>query len=185
MDVEETSIAGCLRLRNRVLEDARGFFLETYKQSAIAEALGRPYRFAQGNHSWSRPGVLRGFHTEPWDKLFYVAAGTATCFVADTRPESPTFGQAEKFILGDGLEDGDARDRIFIAEGLSNAFFCHTEVHYINDVSGEYRPEGRSGVIWSDPTIAADWPTDAPILSPRDASLKTLAELHPDHPRFA
>ncbi|QHQ37014.1 dTDP-4-dehydrorhamnose 3,5-epimerase family protein [Algicella marina] len=177
MKITKTTIEGCLRVENTILEDDRGFFVETYRQSELSAALGRPYRFAQGNHSRSQPGVLRGFHTEPWDKLFYVASGTALCVVADTRPESPTFGRHERFLLG----DEGTRDRVFIAEGLSNGFYTFSEVHYINDVSGEFTPEGRGGVIWNDPTLAIDWPVADPLLSEKDAGLPTLAQLHPDH----
>ena len=40
MQIEKTAVDGCVIVRTRVLEDERGFFLETYKQSALTEALG-------------------------------------------------------------------------------------------------------------------------------------------------
>lgn len=177
MQVEPSGITGCFVVRTRQLEDARGFFLETQKSSVIETLLGRPHRFAQTNHSRSHAGTLRGFHSEGWDKLIYVARGHALCVVADTRPDSPTFGRHVRFELGD---PPGRRDRVFIAEGLSNAFYCHTEVDYLNDVSAEYNPARRGGVLWCDPILAVDWPNRNPILSPTDQSLPTLAELFPE-----
>ena len=179
MSVERTAIDGCLIVRNRVIEDERGFFLETYKQSAIREALGREHRFAQGNHSRSRAGVLRGFHVEPWDKLIHVASGRALIVVADPRPDSPTFGAHVRIELGDAP---GTRDRVFVATGLGNAFYCHTEVDYLNDVSAEFDPATRGGFAWDDPFLGIDWPEASPVLSPKDAALERLSDRHPDHP---
>lgn len=181
MEVVTTSIEGLLLLKTTVLEDRRGFFLESHKESALSEVLGRPHRFAQANHSRSAKNTLRGFHKEAWDKLIYVVRGTALCVAADTRPESPTFGEHEAFLLGDAPGQ---RHRIFVPEGMSNAFYCLTEVDYFNDVSGEYDPGSRGGFAWNDPTVAVDWPCDEPLLSPKDASLGPLSSLFPDHPRF-
>ena len=179
VDVLKTGIDGCLVIRTHLIEDDRGFFLETYRQSAIAELLGSPHRFGQGNHSRSVPDVLRGFHSEEWDKLVYVVRGQALCVVADTRPASPTFGRTEQFFLGDPPHE---RNRIFLQKGLSNAFYCFTEVDYLNDVSDEFQPDKRGGVLWSDPFLSVDWPNKEPILSPSDAALPTLSELYPEHP---
>ncbi|UOM34277.1 dTDP-4-dehydrorhamnose 3,5-epimerase family protein [Acuticoccus sp. I52.16.1] len=179
MIVEPTAIAGCLLVRTKVLEDERGFFLESYKQSAITRTLGRPHRFGQGNHSRSKAGVLRGFHAEPWDKLISVVHGRALIVVADPRPESPTFGAHVMFELGDAP---GTRDRVFVANGLGNAFYCFTEVDYWNDVSDEFDPANRGGFAWNDPFLGIDWPTEAPILSPKDQGLTGLSDQHADHP---
>lgn len=171
MDVLCTGVEGCLRIKTSRIEDPRGWFVETYRQSAIEAVMGRPHRFSQGNHSRSKANVLRGFHTEPWDKLIQVVRGVALCVVADTRRESPTFGHHERFILGD-TEGG--QDRVFIAEGLSNAFYCFNEVSYLNDVSGEFTPDHRTGVHWRDPQLNIDWPCSNPILSDWDENLPYL-----------
>lgn len=181
MTVVSTSIAGLFLVRWPIREDSRGFFKHSYQESELAEALGRPLRLAQGNHSRSRPGVLRGFHTEPWDKLVYVPRGSAMFVGADPRPDSPTFGKTETFLLGDA--PGEFA-RVFVARGLSNAFYCRTETDYLNDVSAEFDPANRHGIAWNDPTLAVDWPTQSPILSDTDAALPMLSDLFPDHPLF-
>ena len=173
MPVETTSIAGLLTIRWPENGDGRGFFRQTYQVTEIADALQRAFCLSQGNHSRSRARVLRGFHAEPWDKCVYVARGTAMCVVADIRHGSPTFGRTESFLLGDPPGE---RVRLFISKGLCNAFYCHTEVDYLNEVSEEFSPSHRSGIVWNDPDLAINWPDAYPIVSATDAGLPTLRE---------
>jgi dTDP-4-dehydrorhamnose 3,5-epimerase len=176
LPVRGTSISGLFVVSWNLVTDERGFFRQHYQHGEISDAIGRELRMRQGNHSRSAARVLRGFHTEPWDKLIYVVRGLATCVVADVRPDSPTFGKTESFLLGD--EPG-SRDRVFISQGLANAFYCHQETDYLNDVSEEFDPNNRGGVRWDDPTLAVDWPDKDPILSNADRNQPLLKELFP------
>lgn len=176
MPVRGTSISGLFVVSWNLVTDERGFFRQHYQHGEISDAIGRELRMRQGNHSRSAARVLRGFHTEPWDKLIYVVRGLATCVVADVRPDSPSFGKTESFLLGD--EPG-SRDRVFISQGLANAFYCHQETDYLNDVSEEFDPNNRGGVRWDDPTLAVDWPDKDPILSNADRKQPLLKELFP------
>ncbi|HVM00540.1 MAG TPA: dTDP-4-dehydrorhamnose 3,5-epimerase family protein [Egibacteraceae bacterium] len=183
--IETTDIAGLLVVRWPTHGDERGFFRQTYQIGEIAEALGREPVLRQGNHSHSVPGVLRGFHAEPWDKLVYVVRGYAVAAIADIRPDSPTFGEARTFLLGDP-PDGE-RIRLFIAEGLANSFLTlGTEpVDYLYDVSDYWRPGiDKPSVAWDDPDLAVFWPLADPVLSDADRKNPTLRDLFPDHPRW-
>jgi dTDP-4-dehydrorhamnose 3,5-epimerase len=174
MPVLSTEIAGLFIVQWNVIKDARGFFKHTYQFGELARALGRDPRLRQGNHSRSQPGVLRGFHLEPWDKLIYVPRGHARCVVVDPRPGSPTFGRHLAFELGD--EPG-RRDRLLISRGLANAFYCYTETDYLNDVSEEFDPSNRLGFIWNDSDLGVEWPTASPLLSEQDMHLPRLRDL--------
>jgi dTDP-4-dehydrorhamnose 3,5-epimerase len=171
MEIEPSSIDGVYRIVGEPLEDDRGFFVEAFRQSAIEPLLGHPYRFAQTNHSRSRAGTLRGFRSEPWDKLLYVPHGTALIVIVDPRPDSPTFRKHARYVIGDLP---GTRDRILISRGLTNAFYCYTDTDYINDVSAEFEPTGRRGFIWNDPSLEIDWPNPNPILSPSDGNLPSF-----------
>lgn len=179
MTVEKSTIAGLLVVRGETIRDERGFFRQSYQAGELADALGHEPVLRQGNHSRSAAGVLRGFHREPWSKLIYIVHGNALCVVADVRPQSPTFGRSESFLLGDPPGD---HMRLFVSEGLANAFYCYTETDYINDVSKEFDPHDRGGVIWNDPVLAVDWPDPSPLLSQTDVGLPRLEDLYPDHP---
>ena len=183
MSIEHTDIEGLLVVRWDTHGDERGFFRQTYQIAELAEALGREPVLRQGNHSRSQPGVLRGFHAEPWDKLVYVVRGLAFAAIADIRPSSPTFGQARSFLLGD--EPDGQRVRLFISEGLANSFCTLGEgpTDYLYDVSDYWRPGiDKRSVAWDDPDLAVRWPVEEPVLSEADRSNPTLREMFPDHP---
>jgi dTDP-4-dehydrorhamnose 3,5-epimerase len=182
MSVEWTAIPGLFVVRWDTHGDDRGFFRQTYQQGELREALGREVVLAQGNHSRSAPGVLRGFHAEPWDKLVYVARGTVFSAIADLRPDSPTFGEVVTFTLGDPPGE---RIRLWISEGLGNAFCALTEADYLYDVTAEWAPGVDKGAVaWDDPDLAVDWPVERPELSDADRANPTLRERFPEHPRF-
>lgn len=177
MTVERASLEGLLIVDWPDHGDERGFFRQTYQVSELEAALGREVRLRQGNHSRSAPGVLRGFHAEPWDKLVYVVRGLAFCAIADIRPDSPTFGQHETFWLGDP-PDGTRR-RLFISDGLANAFLAMGDgpVDYVYDVTDEWRPGvDKRAVAWDDPDLAVDWPVTNPSLSEADQANPPLRD---------
>lgn len=185
MPVEATRIEGLLVVRWQTYEDDRGFFRQTYQIGELEEALGRTPVLRQGNHSRSVPGVLRGFHAEPWDKLIYVARGNAMAAIADIRPNSPTFGEALTFHLGDPPKGEHIR--LFISQGLANSFCVYgdIEVDYLYDVSGYWQPGlEKPSIAWDDPDLAVGWPLDEPLLSDADRTNPSLRQLFPAHPRF-
>lgn len=180
MPVESTAIDGLFVVRWETYEDERGFFRQTYQHDEVAQALGRDVVLQQGNHSRSSAGVLRGFHAEPWDKLVYVVRGTVFAAIADLRPHSATFGEVATFTLGD---PPGRRDRLWISEGLGNAYCALTEADYLYDVTALWHPGiDKLAVAWDDPDLAVDWPITDPVLSAADQANPTLRERFPDHP---
>lgn len=194
MPVERTDVPGLLVVRWDTHDDDRGFFRQTYRTGELAEALGRDVVLRQGNHARSHPGVLRGFHAEPWDKLVYVARGAVLAAIADIRPESPMFGEARAFRLGD--PPAGERVRLFVARGLANSYLvlddgghdggdAGGDADYLYDVSEEWRAGvEKPSVAWDDPDLAVDWPVADPVLSPADRANPRLRDLFPDHPRW-
>lgn len=180
--IEATAIDGLFVIRWETHTDDRGFFRQTFRVDELAEALGRTVVLRQGNHSRSKPRVLRGFHAEPWDKLVYVARGTAMAAVADVRPQSPTFGDVATFHLGDAGE----RIRLFISDGLANAYCAYgdTDVDYLYDVSRPWFDADKRAVAFDDPDLAVAWPVTDPIVSDADRFNPTLRTRFPDHPRW-
>lgn len=187
MSVEPTSIEGLFVVKWDTYDDDRGFFRQTYQVKELEEAIGREVKFKQGNHSHSVPGVLRGFHAEPWDKCVYVVSGYAFAAIADIRPESPTFGKVETFYLGEPPHG--ERIRLYISKGLANSFLTlgTKNVDYLYDVTDYYQPGiVQPAVAWDDPDLAVHWPLGDPILSEKDQQNPTLRELvGEDHPFFA
>ncbi|MBS3941047.1 MAG: dTDP-4-dehydrorhamnose 3,5-epimerase family protein [Actinobacteria bacterium] len=184
MPIEPTDIAGLLVVSWDTHGDERGFFRQTFQVSELEQALGRGVTIRQGNHARSEPGVLRGFHAEPWDKLVYVAHGSVLAAIADIRPDSVTFGEVRTFVLGD---DDDRRRRLYVGAGLANSYCAYGDVaaDYIYDVSEEFRADAdRCAIAWDDPDLAVDWPVAAPIVSAADRANPTLRQRFPDHARW-
>jgi dTDP-4-dehydrorhamnose 3,5-epimerase len=164
---EPTAIADVLVIVPSVFADERGFFMETYKQSAFYEA-GLTASFVQENHSRSTRGILRGLHyqREPkaQGKLVRVVRGEIFDVAVDIRPGSPTFRRWVGITLSD-----QNRKSMYIPAGFAHGF-CVTsaDAEVIYKTTTEYAPELEDGIRWDDPALAIDWPIDAPTLSDRD-----------------
>ena len=187
MTVEKTAIEGLYVVRWATHGDDRGFFRQTYQLGELTEALGYEPIFRQGNHARSAPGVLRGFHAEPWDKMVYVVRGRAVATILDQRPESDTFGDTLSFALGDPGDGRAERIRLFVSQGLGNSYCTYgdVDVEYCYDVTDEWSPGiDKLGVAWDDPDLAVTWPVDSPVLSDEDRANPRLRERFPDHARW-
>ena len=165
-------------IRTERFADERGWFSELYNRERYAK-LGLDALFVQDNHSLSRSaGVLRGLHfqTPPHAqaKLVQCVRGRIWDAAVDIRSGSPTYAKwvAHELSADNGLQ-------VFIPAGFAHGFItleADTEVQY--KTSDYYEPDCDDGLIWNDPDIALPWPLadDAPILSERDCTLRTLAE---------
>lgn len=166
-------LPGLALLRPRVLHDDRGFFSETWRQDQLGALLGEPLHFVQDNHSRSARGVLRGLHWQadpPQGKLVRVARGRVYDVAVDLRPESPTFGQWEGFVL----DDADAL-QLWIPPGFAHGFLVLSEVaDLLYKTTAPYHAPGDRSLAWDDPALAIEWPLEeiggSPRLSARDAA---------------
>ena len=61
MNFIETDISGVWMIEPQVFADARGYFMEAYKQQEFERYIGK-VNFIQENESRSSRGVLRGLH---------------------------------------------------------------------------------------------------------------------------
>jgi dTDP-4-dehydrorhamnose 3,5-epimerase len=168
-----TTLSGPLLLAPTVHGDERGFFLETYRRSTLAE-LGVDDEFVQDNHSRSRKGIVRGMHFQPGQaKLVRCVRGAIFDVIVDIRVGSPAFGTWEGFRL----DDSD-HHQLYVPDGFAHGFCVLSETADVNyKVSSYYDPEAESGFSYADPEVAIDWP-DAPGLigSQRDREAPTLAQ---------
>lgn len=161
----------------QVFEDSRGFFMETYNKARFDEETGRAVDFVQDNHSKSRKGVLRGLHYQlPPDgqgKLVRVIAGEIFDVAVDIRRSSPSFGKAVGVVLS-----AENRKQFWIPEGFAHGFLVLSDsAEIIYKASAYYSPTHERSILWSDPTIAINWPGGPkPILSAKDEAAPLLAD---------
>lgn len=178
--IKSTGIHGLFIINRDTFTDNRGFFREVYHLNELEEVLGYEFTVLQMNHSSSFPGVIRGIHPDPWDKLVYPLNGKTFIAVADINPLSPTFKRVETFTL-----DDNCRSALFIQKGLGNSMCVMGEetVNYIYLVTSYWDGNLLSGtraVAYNDPDLNISWPVKNPIISDKDAQNKTLREYYQD-----
>jgi dTDP-4-dehydrorhamnose 3,5-epimerase len=148
--------------------DDRGFFFESFNQRQFDEAIGKPVRFVQDNHSKSIRGVLRGLHFQepsPQGKLVRVLQGEIFDVAVDIRKDSPTYGQSVTQVLS-----AENRKQMWIPEGFAHGFLVLSDTaEFLYKVTNYYAPEFDHCILWNDPTLNIEWPTQGePILSAKD-----------------
>ncbi len=170
-----TFIPEVLIVEPKVHGDARGFFFESYNESAFRDATGVSPVFVQDNHSRSAKGVLRGLHyqvRQPQGKLVRVVRGSAFDVAVDVRKKSPTFGR----WVGVELSEQNHR-QLWIPEGFAHGFLVTSEsADFVYKATDYYAPQHERCIAWNDPKIGIDWPLQGqPSLSGKDAAGVPLA----------
>ncbi|HEX7291730.1 MAG TPA: dTDP-4-dehydrorhamnose 3,5-epimerase [Conexibacter sp.] len=176
MKILPATLDGVLEIEPDVFGDHRGFFVETFRAAALAEA-GVEVAFVQDNHSRSRRGTLRGLHfqTAPGQaKLVRCARGTIFDVAVDLRRGSPTYGRWAGFTL----DDASMRE-LFVPAGFAHGFCVLSEVaDVVYKCSSYYDPATEAEIAHDDPDIAIAWPSEVePIVSERDANAPRLADV--------
>jgi dTDP-4-dehydrorhamnose 3,5-epimerase len=158
--------------------DRRGFFAETYSRRKYSE-LGIDVEFVQDNHSLSREvGTLRGLHFQapPHAQVKLVRCGRGAIFdvVVDIRRGSSTYGHWKGYELT--AENGE---QLYIPVGFAHGFVTlEPDSEIVYQCSDYYAPETEGAILWNDPDIGINWPTDAdPILSDKDAVAPLFSDL--------
>ena len=171
----ETRIDGLVLIEPHVIADDRGFFFETFRADEYA-SLGIDVPFVQDNHSRSAQRTIRALHfqLQPGQaKLVRAARGAVWDVAVDLRRDSPTYGQYEGFELN----DSNAR-QLFVPVGFAHGFCVTSDTADVTyKVSSYYDGAQERGIAWDDPDIGVQWPIEDPIVSDRDRSNPTLAEI--------
>ncbi|GJM45054.1 MAG: dTDP-4-dehydrorhamnose 3,5-epimerase [Gemmatimonadota bacterium] len=170
--VHATPLDGVLLLEPKVFRDERGFFLETCREDFLTKA-GIRATFVQDNHSRSVKDTIRAMHFQVppgQPKLVRCARGSVFDAVVDLRKSSATFGRSWTVTLSD-----ENHWQLWIPAGLAHGF-CVTspEADFVYRCGSYYEAELERGIAWD--SCGIDWPTDTPILSPRDRENPTLAD---------
>ena len=174
----ETAIAGVWLIEPKVFADARGYFMEAFKETDFEAHVGK-IRFGQDNESSSTFGVLRGLHyqLEPYaqSKLVRVIQGKVFDVAVDIRKGSPTFGKYVAVELS-----GDNKRQLFIPKGFAHGFYVMSEtVLFTYKVDNPYMPSHERCIRFDDPTIDVDWRIlsfDTLVTSEKDRAAPLLVD---------
>ena len=171
MEYKETKIKGVFIIEPKVFQDARGYFMEAWKQAEFDEHVGRTV-FIQDNESKSSYGVLRGLHYQKGDasqaKLVRVIKGKVLDVAVDIRKSSPTFGQHVMVELSE-----ENKRQFFIPRGFAHGFLVLSqEAIFTYKVDNPYAPQCDAGIRWNDPDLGIEWPIDPAEVLTSEKDLK-------------
>ncbi len=169
MNYIQTEIDGVWVIEPKVFNDARGYFMESFKEEEFCRNVG-PVHFVQDNESKSSFGVLRGLHYQKGEfsqaKLVRVIKGRVLDVAVDLRRSSPTFGRYVSIELSE-----DNKRQFFIPRGFAHGFLVLSEeAIFTYKVDNVYAPQAEASIRYNDDTIGIDWPIaeEQLLLSPKD-----------------
>ena len=149
-------IEGLCVITPAVHGDSRGYFMETYNISDMAEN-GINTVFVQDNQSMSVKGVLRGLHFQknyPQTKLVRVIKGCVFDVAVDLRKGSATFGKWHGELLTE-----ENKKQFLIPRGFAHGFLVLSDTaEFCYKCDDLYHPNDEGGLAWNDPEIGVVWP---------------------------
>ena len=171
MEYIKTKIEGVWICERHIFDDARGYFMETWREEDFNKNIGKKITFIQDNQSKSSKGVLRGLHYQRGEfsqaKLVRVLQGEVLDVAVDLRRNSLTFGKHIAVTLS------EANNRqLFIPRGFAHGFQVLSDVAiFTYKVDNTYAPQAECSICYNDPDLAIDWPITTPeevLLSEKD-----------------
>ena len=157
MNHPQTEIEGVWIIEPKVFNDARGYFMEAFKEGEFRANIGNVH-FVQDNESKSSFGVLRGLHYQKGEysqaKLVRVIKGKVLDVAVDLRQSSPTFG---KYVSVELSEEN--KRQFFIPRGFAHGFLVLSEeAIFTYKVDNGYAPQAEASIRFNDETVGIDWP---------------------------
>ena len=157
-----------------IIQDDRGFFMESWNQKKFDEVVGENIIFSQDNHSRSIYGVLRGLHYQlnpfPQGKLVRCSMGSIFDVAVDIRKDSPTYGTWGGIKLS-----AKNKKQLWIPKGFAHGFLTLSEIAEVQYKTNSFwNKKYERSIIWDDENLKIDWFMETnlkePILSDKDAS---------------
>jgi dTDP-4-dehydrorhamnose 3,5-epimerase len=176
MKFSRTEIPDIIVCKPSIYNDARGYFIETFRKKSLEEFIGKAVNFCQDNESKSTRGVLRGLHYQlpPYaqSKLVRVIKGAVLDIAIDIRKDSSTFGNHIAIELND-----ENKFQLFIPKGFAHGYVVLSEEAIFSyKVDNYYNKASESGIIYNDKTLGIDWKLSEEhlIISEKDLIQPTL-----------
>jgi len=166
MRIKKTDFNGVLILQPKVLEDARGSFMESYRSEWFAGV-----KFIQGNEAVSKKGVIRGLHFQrpPFtqSKLIRVLSGRILDIIVDLRKSSETYGQVFSIELSSAN-----KTQLLVPKGFAHGYATLSDTSTIlYKVDQYYNKNFDTGIHPFSESLSIDWGVSDGLLSEKDQNL--------------
>ena len=166
MEIKKTDFNGVLILQPKVLEDARGSFMESYRSEWFSGV-----KFIQDNETVSKKGVIRGLHFQrpPFaqSKLIRVLSGRILDVIVDLRKSSDTFGQVFSFELS-----SENKTQLLVPKGFAHGYATLSDTATVlYKVDQYYNKNYDTGIHPLSESLSIDWQVHKVLLSEKDQTL--------------
>ena len=173
VNVAQLKIPGCYEIQLPVYSDVRGMLVKSFSYTHFSKHL-LEVGFVETFYTISGENVLRGMHLQvpPADhaKLVYCVTGNVLDVCLDVRRGSPTFGEHISLEIS-----ASRKNALYLPRGVAHGFYVQqAPAVMIYHVTSEHQPQFDCGIVWN--SFGAEWPTQSPVLSLRDASLPRLKD---------
>ncbi len=157
MKIIKSPLKGCYLLKEKVIKDNRGHFLETFNYAFLKEKV-KLDSFIQENESYSKKKVIRGMHyqKEPYSqqKIIRVLSGKIWDIVVDLRRNSPSY--LNSFGVELSQENGK---QLYVPAGFAHGFAVTSDfARVIYKVNKPYMPNFERGFSPFDSQFRLKWP---------------------------
>lgn len=176
MKFTPTNLDGCYLIEPNVINDERGYFMESFNEKTFQAGVNQEVNFVQDNQSFSTQGVLRGLHYQRGEhsqaKLVRVLSGEVLDVAVDIRPESETYGQHFSVVLS-----AEKNNQLFVPRGFAHGFLVLSEAAtFFYKCDNYYNKESEGGIIYNDENLSIDWHLDKQklIISRKDQQLPSF-----------
>ena len=166
MEIKKTDINGVQILQPKVLEDARGSFMESYRSEWFSGI-----KFIQDNEAVSKKGVIRGLHFQrpPFaqSKLIRVISGRILDVIVDLRKSSDTHGQVFSIELS-----SENKTQLFVPKGFAHGYATLSDTATVlYKVDQYYNKNYDTGIHPLSESLSIDWQVSDALLSKKDQTL--------------
>ena len=174
----ETEIKGLWIIEPILLNDSRGYFMESYKKEEFEKHIGK-VDFIQENESVSFRNVLRGLHYQKDNtaqaKLVRIIQGKVLDVAVDLRKDSPTYGRHVLIELSE-----ENKRQFFIPRGFAHGFLVLSDsALFLYKIDNAYSLSTEVVVDCFDQDIHIPWPIkkDQAIMSEKDKQGKSFRDI--------
>ena len=166
MEIKKTDLNGVLILQPKVLEDARGSFMESYRSEWFSGV-----KFIQDNEAVSKNRVIRGLHFQrpPFaqSKLIRVLSGCILDVIVDLRKSSDTHGQVFSIELS-----SENKIQLLVPKGFAHGYATLSETATVlYKVDQYYNKNYDTGIHPLSESLSIDWQVSDALLSKKDQTL--------------